>query len=139
MRRSRFQCVILMGFALLTAFSVQGCGPKRPTEIMPKMECRSPNGLRENKNIFVWKYDRVREVILKVLPKGEEGMPFPELKAKAEKRFYDSENESIGKLSWYIETVTLEMEARGELERFPETKTPTPLPKNVRLKQEPKE
>ncbi len=39
------------------------------------MECRSPNGLRDTKTLYQWKYDRVREVILSVLPEGEEGMP----------------------------------------------------------------
>ena len=108
-----------------------GCSSE-PTEILTKMECRSPNGLRDNKKIFEWKYDRVRDVVLSVLPEGEEGIPFPELRETAEKRFKRKERETIGKLSWYIETVVLEMETRGELERFPETRTPTPLPKNVR-------
>jgi hypothetical protein len=108
-----------------------GCSSK-PMEIMPKMECRSPNGLRENKAMYEWKYDRVREVILSILPEGEDGMAFPELREKAVKNFKRGESETIGKLSWYVETVTLEMETRGELERFPILKTPTPLPKNVR-------
>lgn len=108
-----------------------GCSSK-PMEIMPKMECRSPNGLRDNKAMYEWKYDRVRDVILSILPEGEEGMAFPELREKAGKKFKRGESETIGKLSWYVETVTLEMETRGELERFPVTKTPTPLPKNVR-------
>ncbi|GAA4450376.1 DUF6958 family protein [Novipirellula rosea] len=116
---------------LMMLIAATGCS-SQPMEIKPKMECRSPNGLRDNKKMFQWKYDRVREVILEVLPEGEEGMPFPELRDIAEQQFKSSEREEIGKLSWFVETVTLEMETRGELQRFPETKTPTPLPKNVR-------
>lgn len=121
--------ICLMG--MIGWFGTVGCSSK-PIEIMTKVECRSPNGLRKSNNLYQWKYDRVRDVILGVLPEGEAGMPFPELKEKAEKSFSTGEAETIGKLTWFIETVSLEMETRGELERFPLTETPTPLPQNVR-------
>lgn len=124
-------CVISVCVIVASLVPMYGCS-SQPMEIMPKIECRSPNGLRDNKMMYEWKYDRVREVILSVLPEGDEGMPFPELRETAEKQFKRGESDTIGKLSWFIETVTLEMETRGELERFPETRTPTPLPKNVR-------
>lgn len=108
-----------------------GCSSK-PMEIMPKIQCRSPNGSRENRAIYEWKYDRVREVILSVLPAGEEGMPIRELREQAAKSFKRGEEEAIGKFSWYVETVSLEMETRGELERFPLTEKSTAPPKMVR-------
>ncbi len=113
-----------------TLFGVSGC-KKPPLEVMPKIECRSPNGMRQSHRLFEWKYDRVREVILSVLPEGEQGMEFKELRSTAEKKFKASEKESIGKIPWFIETVALEMETRGELQRFPDTETS--LPMNVRL------
>lgn len=125
--RVKVHAILIAAFCLAAV----GCSSK-PVEIMPKLECRSPNGLRDNKMMYAWKFDRVREVILDVLPDGEGGMPFPELRDQAVKQFKRGEADSIGKLSWFVETVVLEMETRGELERFPETKTPTPLPKNVR-------
>ncbi|MEZ6122989.1 MAG: hypothetical protein R3C49_07425 [Planctomycetaceae bacterium] len=89
-----------------------------------------PNGKTNFQTLKRWKYDKVREAILKVVPNEETGIAFPELKEKATAEFTEEEQMSIGKMSWYIETVTLEMETSGELQRFPETKAP--LPPNVR-------
>jgi hypothetical protein len=119
----------LLGMAVVIGFV--GCSSK-PVEIMPKVECRSPSGTREVRPIFQWKYDRVREVILSVLPEGEEGMLIQELRAQAAKGFDSGEEELIGKLPWYVETVSLEMEVRGELERFPLTEKPGTTGKKVR-------
>ncbi len=109
---------------------ISGCSGQPAKKYDDTIECRSPNGKRDTKILKRWKYDEVREAILKVLPDEETGMAFFELKDKVTAEFSEHDQMSIGKLSWYIETVTLEMETIGELERFPDTMAP--LPPNVR-------
>ncbi|MCA9049709.1 MAG: hypothetical protein KDA89_13330 [Planctomycetaceae bacterium] len=118
--------VLFLTFGVISG----GCSTQPAKTFDVTIECRSPNGKRDTKVLKRWKYDKLREAILKVLPDGETGMAFPELKEKVIAEFTQEDQMSIGKMSWYIETVTLEMETSGELERFPETTAP--LPPNVR-------
>lgn len=121
-------CVVVLccvlGFWLLER-------PSKPeSRYDENMSCRSPNGLRETKTLKRWKYDRVREAVLRIVPEAESGIAFPELMEKVTAEFSREDQMLIGKMSWYIETTVLEMETAGELTRFPDTKTP--LPRNVK-------
>ena len=96
------------------------------------MICRSPNGLRDSKSIYEWKFDRIREVVLELLPEDEEPVSYMLLRKEAEQQFGGRESKAIGKVLWHVDTVVLEMEVRGELERVGETKPPMPLPRLIR-------
>ncbi|MCA9036271.1 MAG: hypothetical protein KDA91_14140 [Planctomycetaceae bacterium] len=120
--------VAVLGLLMLLRGCLGTAKPESPYD--ENIECRSPNGLRDTKTLKRWKYDRVREAVLKVVPEGDAGIAFSELVEKATAEFSKEDQMLIGKMSWYIETTVLEMETAGELTRFPETQTP--LPKNVK-------
>lgn len=61
------------------------------------------------------KYDVIRDAILVLLNEHGE-LAFGDLRAKAEERLGDTFD---GSVSWYVTTVKLDLEARGEVERVP--------------------
>lgn len=64
------------------------------------------------------KYDLVRNAILEALKNGG-AMPFMELAALLDDRFHGKFD---GSVMWYLTTVKLDLEARGEIRRLPNTK-----------------
>ena len=120
--------VVVLGLLMLLRGCLGSAKPESPYD--ENIECGSPNGLRDTKTLKRWKYDRVREAVLRIVPEGDAGIAFSELMEKATAEFSKEDQMLIGKMSWYIETTVLEMETAGELTRFPETQTP--LPKNVK-------
>ena len=68
-----------------------------------------------------WKFDRIHELILSHVPTAEEGMDFKELVKKVESDIADDEQKRLGKISRLTETVTLELETRGDLIRVPDS------------------
>jgi hypothetical protein len=115
---------------LLVVILLIGCGGGAPKEVFPDVHCRSPNGKRDTKVIPRWKFDRIHELILDHVPTSEDGMDFKELIKKVESDIADDEQKRLGKISWLTETVTLELETRGDLVRVPNSNTP--LPKHIR-------
>lgn len=79
----RSTTVLLMATLMLSG----GCSRQPEKTYDVTIECRSPNGKRTTKGLKRWKYDTVREAILKVLPDEETGMAFPELKKKVTAEF----------------------------------------------------
>ena len=68
-------------------------------------------------NVDKRKYDSMRRAILKVVGRGRDGVPFGDLRTLVEPHLGDVfEGASVG---WYVTTVKLDLEARGELERVP--------------------
>ncbi len=126
----RVLSVIVQTPSLLLLLVFSGCSsePERTYDV--GIECRSPNGMRDTKILKRWKYEKVRDAIRKVLPTGDEGMSCSELKEQVTAEFSQQDQMLIGKMSWYIDTVILEMETAEELTRFPDSATP--LPKNDR-------
>lgn len=68
-------------------------------------------------NIDKQKYDTVREATLQSL-QDHGAMTFGELTAAVRRRL---EGNFIGSISWYVTTVKLDLEARGEIKRVPKS------------------
>lgn len=63
------------------------------------------------------KFDRLREVILDVVPADGDGIPFARLPDLVKTALEDSEVQAIGSIGWHTTCVKLELEARGEIQR----------------------
>ncbi len=68
-------------------------------------------------NIDKQKYDTVREAILQSL-QDHGAMTFKDLTAEVRRRL---EGSFAGSISWYVTTVKLDLEARGEISRVPKS------------------
>ncbi|MCY4436730.1 MAG: hypothetical protein OXE05_05280 [Chloroflexi bacterium] len=68
-------------------------------------------------NIDKQKYDTVREAILQSL-QDNGMMTFKDLAAEVRRRL---EGSFAGSISWYVTTVKLDLEARGEIKRVPKS------------------
>ncbi len=75
-----------------------------------------PQG-KKGVNILKRRYDLIREYILSVI-KEKEVITFEELSDKAVTELSETFD---GKVLWYVVTVKLDLEARGEIERIPKT------------------
>ncbi len=76
-------------------------------------------------NIEKWKYDRVKDATLSVLREaGTNGVRFRNVKVSDEPDLIDLVAPRLGtdwegSAGWYVTSVKLDLEARGELERVP--------------------
>lgn len=86
---------------------------KKPEE---RILTRHPAG-KKGVAILRRRYDAVRAYILKTL-RRHPGMTFDELADRAQE---DLQPTFDGKVLWYLVTVKLDLEARGEIERIPKT------------------
>ncbi len=127
--RDRFFWTIVL--AVCGVIAATGCRSKA-VEAFPKVECRTPNGKRKPVQLHQWKFERIREAVLDQVPVDGKQIAYEQLLKKVEKSIPAEEQESIGKISWFVQTVVLELETRGELERFPESDEK--LPDNLRRK-----
>lgn len=80
-----------------------------------KVLCETPTPGKKPTRIDKWKYDVLREAILKVVPKEEPGMLFKELPQWIEGVLNEDDRQKLGSLMWYTTTVKLDMEVKGEL------------------------
>ncbi|WP_299704655.1 hypothetical protein [uncultured Tateyamaria sp.] len=84
---------------------------------MDKVACRTPAEGRDGvTNIPAWKFDAVRGAILGALDGGP--ILYKDLNAAVQARLDDQTLADLGKLSWHVVTVKLELEVRGEIERL---------------------
>lgn len=79
---------------------------------------------KQGVNISKEKYDIIRKAIFSTLKENKE-MPFMKLTREVEK---EVRGKFDGSVSWYVTTVKLDMEARGEVKRVPNSR-----PQLVRL------
>lgn len=84
-----------------------------------KVECRTPTPNRKSTWIAKSKFDLVRRAILRMTTKRAQGTAFTDLFELVGGELTPAELKQIGSISWYVTTVKLEMEVRGELERVP--------------------
>jgi hypothetical protein len=116
---------------LLLLFCVlPGCSDK-PQPAFETIICRSPSGDRTAKHVFKWRFDTVRESVLKTLSQHDD-MTLKKLVAVLNSEYSQEMRDSLQDVRGCIETVVLEMEARGEIERLPASSEA--LPERVRLK-----
>lgn len=73
---------------------------------------------KQGVNISREKYDIIHKAILVTLEKNRE-MPFMKLARAVEKEVRDNFE---GSVTWYVTTVKLDMEARGEIKRVPKSR-----------------
>jgi hypothetical protein len=73
-----------------------------------------PEG-KQGTNISKAKYDMVRQAILDIVGSNE-GITFKEMSTDVEERLV---GKFEGSIPWYVTTVKLDLEARGEVERVP--------------------
>ena len=80
------------------------------------MGCRTPTEGRDGvTNVPRWKFDTLRDAILKELSEGD--FPFSELQARMAGALPEELLAEMGSLGWHATTVKLELEVRGEVAR----------------------
>lgn len=84
-----------------------------------RVVCETPTPGKKSTRIRKWKYDLVRDAILRAVSEDHDGVEFRRLPELVESHLLRSELQRLGSLSWYVTTVKLDMEVKGELERVP--------------------
>jgi hypothetical protein len=84
-----------------------------------KVVCRTPSPGKQPKRIDSWKYELVRDAILKVLGTNTQGIAFSDLSSRVSRELSPRERKTLGSIPWYTATVKLEMEVKREIERVP--------------------
>lgn len=82
-----------------------------------KVACATPTPGKKSTNIARWKYDVVRGLILKLVPRDERGMEFRQLAEEIRTALSAQDLEDLGSVSWYTTTVKLDLEVKGEIVR----------------------
>jgi hypothetical protein len=82
-----------------------------------RVECRTPTPGKSPTRIDRWKFDAVRRAILAVLPRKGDGVLFTDLTGLVKKELSPDELADLGAPMWYVTTVKLELEVRGEIRR----------------------
>jgi hypothetical protein len=87
----------------------------------PRIPCRTPTAGRDGvTHIPAWKFDLLREAVLRVLEDGP--VAFKELKERVRPLISDDDLAQLGSLGWHLTSVKLELEVRGEIMRVPDLK-----------------
>jgi hypothetical protein len=84
-----------------------------------KVLCRTPTPNKKPKYISKTKFEPVHRAIIRVTPKRGQGILFTDLFDLVAEKLTPRELQDLGNVSWYVTTVKLELEVRGELERVP--------------------
>jgi hypothetical protein len=95
--------------------------------------CSTPTPGKQSVKIEKWKYDLIRENILRVLPTDKIGVYFNSLPRLVVKQLSIHDRKRVGSIPWYTTTVKLDLEVKGEIERIPHT-VPQKLRRNKQLK-----
>lgn len=82
-----------------------------------KVLCRTPTHGKKPTKIDAQKFEIIRNAIRRTLPRRGNGMLFSELTDAVESELTPGEIKQFGSLMWYVTTVKLELEVRGEIER----------------------
>lgn len=82
-----------------------------------KVLCRTPTG-GVPKSIERTKYDPVRRAILNILKSQPDGVLFSELTELVSQNLSEYEKQNIGNVYWYVTTVKLDLEVKGEIRRL---------------------
>jgi hypothetical protein len=80
--------------------------------------CRTPTPDKQPKRIEAAKFALVRRAILAVVPHQRKGVLFRDLSRLVAARLSPQERRGLGSVPWYVTTVKLELEVRGEIRRL---------------------
>ncbi|MCF8241553.1 MAG: hypothetical protein K9J16_09205 [Melioribacteraceae bacterium] len=84
--------------------------------------CRTPSIGKKPTKISKEKFELIRDRIIEILSKNNEGVLFKDLPKMISERLTVAQRSLIGSISWYTTTVKLELEVRGEIKRIPNSK-----------------
>lgn len=87
-----------------------------------KIVCETPTPGKQGTRIDLWKYQVVRDAILKVVARYPDGVTFKDLPEEVREILDPKDRERLGSVVWYTTTVKLDLEVRGEIERVPGAK-----------------
>jgi hypothetical protein len=86
---------------------------------MKRIQTRHPDADKSMPRIDRDIYDAFRTAILAATPAEGGGVSFRDLPRLVEGQLPAGIRERIGSVTWYLTTVKLDLEARGEIERVP--------------------
>lgn len=84
-----------------------------------RIQLMHPDPDKEAPRIIKSKYDMVRDAILRIVPREENGVPFQDLADLVAEQLTPESRDYLGSIGWYATTVKLDLEARGLVERVP--------------------
>jgi hypothetical protein len=90
---------------------------KATKEEPERVVCLTPAPGGKPTRIVAWKFAAVRRAILEVLPNRGEGVVFIDLFEEVPPRLTGEGLLELGAVKWYVTTVKLELEVRGEVVR----------------------
>jgi hypothetical protein len=96
------------------------------SENSDKVVCKTPTPGKTPTRIDKWKYDVVRRAILNILKSQPDGVLFADLSGLVNQNLSEYEKQNLGSINWYVTTVKLDLEVRGEIRRV-EKETPQRL------------
>jgi hypothetical protein len=88
----------------------------------PKTTCHTPTPGKQPTRIPTWKYQAVRQAILKIVPSEPPGIAAKDLPARVATELDADLRAKLGSVAWHTTTVKLHMEVEGELARVPDAK-----------------
>ena len=84
---------------------------------MQKTVCHTPTPGKQPTAIPTWKYELLRDVILKLLPTSEPGLASRDLPGLIKQALTPQELQRLGSVTWHTTSVRLNMEVKGEIRR----------------------
>lgn len=82
-----------------------------------KTVCHTPTPGKKPTAIPTWKYELMREAILRIVPDAAPGFPAKDLPDAIRGVLSDEKLTDLGSVAWHATTVRLNMEVDGELVR----------------------
>lgn len=82
-----------------------------------KIFCYTPTPNKKPIRIDRWKFDLLRKIILKVVPKNGDGVVFMQLPKLVKSKLKKDDLKKIGSINWFTTVVKLDMEVKGEIYR----------------------
>ena len=87
-----------------------------------KVLMHNPNTGKPDRRIDADRYEAVRKAILKIVPRGGDGIIFTDLFKAVPAHLPGGKIPRGGAINWYTTVVKLHMEAQGEIRRVPGSK-----------------
>jgi hypothetical protein len=91
--------------------------PARRNADSSNVLCRTPTPGKQPTRIDRWKFDTVRQAVLKVLAGQPDGVLFGDLSKLVAAELDAPARKRLGSINWYTTVVKLELEVRGEIAR----------------------